>query len=120
MRLLATSDGFGPDGQTNAGLQGSGDVSRFRSPPVTEVNPTHRQFLHPHTLLDLGRDPPDRSAGLRPRLLPSRKRSALTRGRKGGNLSCIEEMCSWRLLRSCGRGLVNERHVSSIGAKEVS
>lgn len=33
--------------------------------PVTEVNPTHRQFLHPHTLKDLARDPP--GPGLRGR-----------------------------------------------------
>ena len=26
--------------------------------PIAEVNPAHRQFFHPHTLLDLPRDPP--------------------------------------------------------------
>lgn len=26
--------------------------------PVAEVNPAHRQFFHPHALLDLPRDPP--------------------------------------------------------------
>lgn len=26
--------------------------------PVAEVNPAHRQFFHPHAMLDLPRDPP--------------------------------------------------------------
>jgi hypothetical protein len=62
MRLLATSGGLAPDGPNNVRFRGSGRVSSFPSPPVMEVNPTHRQFLHPHVLLDLARDPPNRAS----------------------------------------------------------
>ena len=46
--------------------RGGGYSSPFRLPPITEVNPVHRQFFRPHTLLDLARDPPPSRALIDP------------------------------------------------------
>ena len=61
MAQRATSglvDSFAPVTRTKPESQGSGQVSASLFAGTTEINPTHRQFLHPHTLLDLARDPP--------------------------------------------------------------
>jgi hypothetical protein len=58
MRFLAREDGFGPVTRTKPESQGDGLVTASPSACTSEINPTHRQFLHPHTLLDLARDPP--------------------------------------------------------------
>ena len=53
-----------PPGQNGTGRHADVQAWRPLVPPVTERNPLHRQFLYPHTLKDLARDPPGR--GLRP------------------------------------------------------
>ena len=47
-----------PNGPSNRDSRGNGEESSPPAASVLEANPIHRQFLHPHVLLDLGRDPP--------------------------------------------------------------
>jgi hypothetical protein len=58
MRLLAKEHGLALLSPTKVESSGSGHVTASPFAGTGEINPPHRQFLHPHTLLDLGRDPP--------------------------------------------------------------
>lgn len=64
MEFVARGDDLGRVRGTNP--RGQPDGASSLSPPITEINPTHRQFLHPHTVLDLGRAPPATPAAGRP------------------------------------------------------
>jgi hypothetical protein len=52
------SVGTHPNGPVSRARRGEGEKSPRSVVPALEANPMHRQFLHPHVLLDLARDPP--------------------------------------------------------------